>query len=53
MARAGGQVLLDPRADRVLVPPRDDRVDEAITAAAVEVVLGKTLPEQALAEVLD
>ena len=41
MVRAGGVVRVDPRLDRVLVAPRDDRVDEPVGAAVGEVVVAE------------
>ena len=44
MVGAGVAMLLDTSRDRRLVAPDDERVDEAIAAAAGDVVVGEALP---------
>ena len=43
MVGAGVPMLLDPRADRALVPPRDHRVEKALRTSPREIVLTEAL----------
>src|SRR5262249_25628857 len=50
---AGGEMGVDPRADRFLIAPGDDRVDEAVGAAAGKVALPEAEPAPAIDVVLE